>query len=153
VPFPGGDDRPFVEAANSCSTRTVRRHDGWRPIQTTSGPLLLNARRPNSTFARQSSENAQNSITAAHASSSTDAAENPLRAPQYRPTPAEVLVGDHMVSSGRLAPRDWKEQDKEQDSFCAVLGELDRKKDENAGAPQMIENGSLFVISPTCHNA
>jgi hypothetical protein len=31
-----------LEAANSCSTRTVRRRDGWRPIQTTSGPLLLN---------------------------------------------------------------------------------------------------------------
>src|ERR1022692_3887865 len=39
---PSGEDRPFVEAANSCSTRTVRRRDGWRPIQTTSGPLSLN---------------------------------------------------------------------------------------------------------------
>ena len=54
---PGEDDRPFVEAANSCSTRTVRRRDGWRPIQTTSGPLLLDGRRPNSTFARHGSEN------------------------------------------------------------------------------------------------
>ena len=35
-------DRPFVEAANWCSTRMIRRRDGWRPIQTTSGPLSLN---------------------------------------------------------------------------------------------------------------
>ncbi len=87
---PGGDDRPFVEAANSCSIRTVRRRDGWRPIQTTSGPLLLNDRRPNSTFARHSSENSQYSITAAHPSSSTDAEESLLRAPERRPTPAEA---------------------------------------------------------------
>jgi len=124
---PGGDDRPFVEAANSCSIRTVRRRDGWRPIQTTSGPLLLNDRRPNSTFARHSSENSQYSITAAHPSSSTDAEESLLRAPERRPTPAEARAGNHLVSSGRLAPRARKEQDKEQDNSCAILGELDRK--------------------------
>ena len=47
IAVPGGDDRPFVEAANSCTTRTVQHRDGWRPIQTTSGPLLLDGRGPN----------------------------------------------------------------------------------------------------------
>ena len=102
---PGGDDRPFVEAANSCSTRTVRRRDGWRPIQTTSGPLLLDGRRSNSTFARHRSENAQYSITTAHPSSSIDAEESLLRAPKRRHTPADAIAGNHMVSSGRLVPQ------------------------------------------------
>ena len=31
-----------LDTAISCLTRKVRRRDGWRPIQTTSGPLLLN---------------------------------------------------------------------------------------------------------------
>jgi hypothetical protein len=105
VPFPGGDDRPFVEAANSCSTRTVRRRDGWRPIQTTSGPLLLDGRRPNSTFARHGSENAQYSITPAHSSSSADAEESLMRAPERRARRAEALTGNHMALSGRLAAR------------------------------------------------
>ena len=83
----------------------VRRRDGWRPIQTTSGPLLLHGRRSNSTFARHRCENAQYSITTSHRSSSTDAKESLLRASQCGDTPAEVLEGDHMVSSGRLAPR------------------------------------------------
>jgi hypothetical protein len=46
-----------------------------------------------------------------------------------------MLAGDHMASSGRLAPRELKHQDKEQDSFCAILGELDKEKDESGGAP------------------
>jgi hypothetical protein len=71
VPFPGGDDRPFVEAANSCSTRMVRLGDGWRPSQATSGPPLLKGRWLNSTGARHSSEKTQFSITPAYPSSST----------------------------------------------------------------------------------
>ncbi len=125
---PGGDDRPFFKAVNSCSTRTVRRLDGWRPIQTTSGPLLLNGRRPNSTFARQNSENAQYSITAAHPSSSTDAEENLLRAAERRASRAEArrsgaITWSYPADSWRAR----KEQHKEQDKSCASPGELDRK--------------------------
>jgi hypothetical protein len=98
---PGGDDRPFVEAANSCSTRTVRRRDCWRSIQTTSGPLLFNGRRSNSTFARLSSENAQYSITAAHPSSSTDAEESLQQAPESRHIPARGARGQ---SRGLIRP-------------------------------------------------
>jgi hypothetical protein len=102
---PGGDNRPFVEAANSCSTRTVRRRDGWRPIQTTSGPLLLDGRRPNSTFARHGSENAQYSITPAHPSSSTDTEESLMRAPECRARRDEPFGDNHVVLFGRLAAR------------------------------------------------
>jgi hypothetical protein len=64
------DDRPFVEAANSCSTRTVRRRDGWRSFQTASGPPLFTDRWPNSTGTRYNSESTQFSITLAHPRSS-----------------------------------------------------------------------------------
>jgi hypothetical protein len=74
--------------------------------------------------------------------------ENLLRAPQRRPIPAEVLVGNHLVTPGRLVPRARKEQDRERDNSCAILEELDREKDASGGAPQMIESGDLFVISP-----
>jgi hypothetical protein len=69
-PLPSGDDRPFVEAANPCSTRMVWLGDGWRPFQATSGPPLLKGRWLNSTGARHRSENTRSSITLAHASSS-----------------------------------------------------------------------------------
>jgi len=64
--------------------RTVRLRDGWRPTRTASGPLLLNGRGPNSTFARHNSENTQYSITHAQPSSSTDAEESLLPAPERR---------------------------------------------------------------------
>jgi hypothetical protein len=89
-------------------------------------PLLLNGQRPNSTFARHRCEKLAFSITAGHASSSTDAEKRPLRAPDACPTPAEPLARDHVVSSVRVAPRARREQDKEQDNSCAILGELDR---------------------------
>jgi hypothetical protein len=57
-------------------------------------------------------------------------------------------VGNHLVAPGRLVPRARKEQDKERDNSCAILEELDSEKDANGGAPQMIESGALFVISP-----
>jgi hypothetical protein len=144
---PGGDDRPFVEAANSCSTRTVRRRDGWRPIQTTSGPLLLDGRRPNSTFARHGSENAQYSITPAQPSSSTDAEESLMRPPERRARRAEALAGNHVVLSGRLAARAERRRQKTR-QIWRDAGALDSKSDASAGSFQMIENGSLFVISP-----
>jgi Transposase DDE domain len=59
-----------------------------------------------------------------------------------------VFAGDHLVAPGRLVPRARKEQDKEQDNSCAILEELDRKKDASGGAPQMIESGALFLIGP-----
>ena len=108
---PARDGRPFREAANSCSIRMARLGDGWRPCQTTSGPLLLESQWPNSTFARHGSENAQYSITPAHSSSSTDAEESLMRAPERRAIRAEALAGNHMVLSGRLAALP-KEQDK-----------------------------------------
>jgi hypothetical protein len=85
--------------------RMVRLRDGWRPTWTASGPLLLNGRGPNSTFARHSSENAQYSITHAHPSSSTDAEESLLPARERRARRAEAIAGNHMVLSGRLAAR------------------------------------------------
>jgi hypothetical protein len=124
---PGGDDRSFFEAANSCSTRTVRRHDGWRSIQTTSGPLPFNGRRSNSTLARRRSKNAQYSVTAARPSSSAYVEKSLLRAPERRPAPAEALARNHVVTSARLAPHARKQRDKEQDNSRAILRELDRK--------------------------
>ena len=85
--------------------RTVRLRDGWRPTRTASGPLLLNGRGPNSTFARHGSENTQYSITHAQPSSSTDAEESLLPAPERRARRAEALASNHVVLSGRLAAR------------------------------------------------
>jgi hypothetical protein len=58
------------------------------------------------------------------------------------------FAGSHMASSSQLVQR-AKGQDTEQDTFCARLGELETKCDSNDGSHLMIENGALFVISPS----
>jgi hypothetical protein len=54
-----------------------------------------------------------------------------------------------MVKSSQLVLRAEKEQDKEQDVPCAILGELDRKKDAGGGAPVMPRIGAEFLPGPT----
>ena len=66
-----------------------------------------------------------------------------------RRTPAETLAGNHMVTSDRFVPRAQKEQDKEQDDFCAMLGGLNKKKDDSGGPPEMLGNGAVFLLGPT----
>ena len=130
---PDEDDRPLVEAAISCSTRTVRRRDGWRPIQTTSGPLLFDGRWPNSTLASSSSEDAPHSITAAHKSSNIEAEQNLFRPSQRRhrrtPNGPWAITWSHLANYRQRR----SEQDKERDKFCASLVELDRKNGASGG--------------------
>jgi hypothetical protein len=108
VPLPSGDDRPFVEAANSCSTRMVRLRDGWRPYQATSGPPLLKDRWLNSTGARHGSENTRFSITLAHRSSSTTLGkaycQHPNAAP-FAPGSAWAVTWPHPTGSRRALER------------------------------------------------
>jgi len=108
VPFPGGDDRPSVEAANSCSTRMVRLRDGWRPYQPTSGPAMLKGRWLNSAAARHSSEDTRFSITLAHPSSSTTWRKAYCQGPNAAPfasRDARAITWPHPTSSRRALER------------------------------------------------
>jgi hypothetical protein len=54
-----------------------------------------------------------------------------------------------MVSSDRLVPRLRRNKTEEQDSSCAILGELDKKQDASGGPLQMLNTGSDSVLGPT----
>jgi hypothetical protein len=81
---PVRDGRPFLGAANSCSTRMARLRDGVRPCQTTSGPPLSMSQWPNSTGAQDSPEKAWLSITPAHRGTSRPRAKSTANARTLR---------------------------------------------------------------------
>ena len=105
---------------------------------------MFNGRRSNFTLARQSSQNTESSITAAHPGSSTDAGKCSRSAPERCDLPDEELRDQ---PHGRIRPTRAAraEQDKERDNSCAILGEQDKTKDAGGAAPQVITNAALFI--------
>ena len=143
----GGNDRPFVKAANPCSTRTIRRREGRRPIQTASGPRLSHCRRSNATFARRRFELSGFSIASAQPSSNTDVEESMPRASDRHLTPAAQFPSNDVDSLGHLVAH-RKNKTKIETNFAAILGKLDRKRDARNDALHVLRSDAQNSIVP-----
>jgi hypothetical protein len=73
--------------------------------------------------------------------------ESLLPAPDRRTSPAEelrcVITWPHPTDSRRAL-----EQDEEKNKSCAILGELDKKRDANRVSIQMIKTSAESVTCP-----
>ena len=65
------------------------------------------------------------------------------------PVLAYGFASKHLASHGQLPRRDRRERDKEQDKICAILGELNGKKDARSGAHHTLKSGAENSIVPT----